>query len=84
MGEKSTCFSLPSLLSDKNMYFCSCVKQRTADVQSLYLEFALFLRSPTPISVISSNSYFISSREKLEGFRVIMCCLGFCSNFSVW
>lgn len=46
MGEKSTCFSLPSLLSDKNMYFCSCVKQRTADVQSLYLEFALFLEVP--------------------------------------
>lgn len=74
MEEKSTCFSLPSLLSGENMYFCSCVKQRIADVQSLYPEVTLFLRSPTPISVISSNSYFNASREKLEGVKVIMCC----------
>lgn len=45
MGEKSTCFSLPSPLSDRNVYFGSCVKQRIADVQSLYPEVTLFLRT---------------------------------------
>jgi len=82
MGEKSTCFSLPSLLSDENMYFCSFVKQRIADVQSLYPEITFFLRSPTPISVISSNSYFNASRQKLEGVRMVMCCFSSCSCLS--
>lgn len=45
MEEKSTCFSLPSLLSDENMYFCCCVNQRIADVQSLCPEDTLFLKT---------------------------------------
>lgn len=73
MGEKSTCFSLPSLLSDENMYFCSRVKQNCRCSEPVSRSHP-FLEDPARISIISISSYFSASRDTLGHVRVIMCC----------
>lgn len=83
MGEKSTCFSLPSPLSDENMYFCSRVKQNCRCSEPVSRSHP-FLEDPViyDISVISISSSFSASRDTLGHVRVIMCCFspGSCVN----
>lgn len=81
MGEKSTCFSLPSLLSDEDMNFCSRVRQNCRCSEPVSRSHP-FLEDPAEISIISLSSYFSASRDTLGHVRVIMCCFspGSCVN----